>query len=221
MDDETDQRPAVSAPTRPRRVIKPSDVRRAELLDAAEAAFVESGIDAVSVADITNRAGVAKGTFYVHFSSRDDLLDALRVRLAEAAATQLAALPIPSEVDDWPDALDALVDGTLAFLAAHWSIHEILAHQPHAHGAGRGEEVVVDRLRERLRTVLRAGVESGALEAADIAVAADLLFDLLHAAGHRARGERPDASVVTDVTRRMVRGALLRDECQDTSRRTT
>jgi AcrR family transcriptional regulator len=211
MNDPTDQGRRSGPATGRRRVIKPSEVRRTELLDAAEAAFVEAGIAAVSVADITTRAGVAKGTFYVHFSSRDDLLVALRVRLAEAAATQLAALPIPSDAGGWPEALDALVDGTLGFLAAHWSIHEILAHQPHAHEDGRGEEIVVDRLRERLRKVLRAGVESGALEAADVAVAADLLFDLLHAAGHRARGARPEASVVAAVTRRMVRGALLRD----------
>lgn len=46
------------------------------LLEAAEAEFAEHGIDA-SVADITRRAGVAKGTFFRHFATKDELITAI------------------------------------------------------------------------------------------------------------------------------------------------
>lgn len=43
---------------------------RQQLLDAAEAAFGQRGYFAASVADITRRARVAQGTFYVYFPSK-------------------------------------------------------------------------------------------------------------------------------------------------------
>ena len=45
---------------------------RIELLRAAEAAFTERGLAAARVEDITERAGVSKGAFYLHFQSKDD-----------------------------------------------------------------------------------------------------------------------------------------------------
>jgi len=46
------------------------------LLAAAEQEFGEQGI-AASVADITRRAGLAKGTFFRHFATKDDLITAI------------------------------------------------------------------------------------------------------------------------------------------------
>ena len=45
-----------------------------KLLDAADILVKERGFDAVSVDDIVASCGVAKGTFYHYFSSKDDLL---------------------------------------------------------------------------------------------------------------------------------------------------
>jgi AcrR family transcriptional regulator len=43
-----------------------------DLLRAAEAAFAERGLTRARVADITARAGVSKGAFYLHFKSKED-----------------------------------------------------------------------------------------------------------------------------------------------------
>ncbi|WP_437679525.1 TetR/AcrR family transcriptional regulator [Sorangium sp. So ce131] len=45
---------------------------RIELLRAAEVIFTERGLTAARVEDITERAGVSKGAFYLHFQSKDD-----------------------------------------------------------------------------------------------------------------------------------------------------
>lgn len=47
------------------------------LYAAADALFTQYGFDEVSVDRIVEEAGVAKGTFYVHFESRDSLLETL------------------------------------------------------------------------------------------------------------------------------------------------
>ena len=70
-------------------VKKPPDVRRNELLDSAQDLFFSKGYEATTVADIMERAGVSKGGFYHHFTSKDDLLEALVERMATRAMARL------------------------------------------------------------------------------------------------------------------------------------
>lgn len=70
-------------------VKKAADVRRGELLDAAQALFFSKGYEATTVADIIEQAGVSKGGFYHHFTAKDDLLEALGERLADETVTCL------------------------------------------------------------------------------------------------------------------------------------
>jgi AcrR family transcriptional regulator len=50
---------------------------RAELMQAARRLYAARSFDSVTVDDVVNAAEVAKGTFYVHFDSLDDLQSAL------------------------------------------------------------------------------------------------------------------------------------------------
>ena len=59
------------------RVIKDADVRKNEILDAATILFAEKGADHTSVADIMTAVGIAKGTLYHHFKSKEEIMDAL------------------------------------------------------------------------------------------------------------------------------------------------
>src|SRR4051794_30538508 len=96
---------------------KPPAQRRTELLDAAEALIAQAGADKLTVDAITTRAGVAKGTYYVYFSTKDDVLQALRDRLAdeilaghEAALLQIDAGDHVARLDRWiADAIEGRV----------------------------------------------------------------------------------------------------------------
>ena len=59
------------------RIVKEADVRKNEILDAAGILFSEKGYDNTSVTDIMNAVGIAKGTLYHHFKSKEDIMDAL------------------------------------------------------------------------------------------------------------------------------------------------
>lgn len=54
-----------------------ADERPQELLDAALEVFVERGFAAARLDEVARRAGVSKGTVYLYFSSKEDLLKAL------------------------------------------------------------------------------------------------------------------------------------------------
>lgn len=59
------------------RIVKEADVRKNEILDAAAHLFAEKGFDNTSVADIMAAVGIAKGTLYHHFKSKENIMDAL------------------------------------------------------------------------------------------------------------------------------------------------
>lgn len=65
------------------RVVKEAAVRRNEILDAAEELFVTKGFDATSINDILERVGVARGTLYYHFKSKEEILNAMIERMTE------------------------------------------------------------------------------------------------------------------------------------------
>ena len=60
---------------------------RSALIIAARNLFGERGIDAVTIQDITDAADVGKGSFYYHFDSKEEVLQAA----AEDVLTQFAA----------------------------------------------------------------------------------------------------------------------------------
>jgi AcrR family transcriptional regulator len=59
------------------RISKDPDVRKSELIEAAEELFRENGFTQTSVSDIVKKVGVAQGTFYYYFDSKDDALNAV------------------------------------------------------------------------------------------------------------------------------------------------
>lgn len=58
--------------------------RRAQILDAAAQVFASKGFHAATVRDVARAAGVADGTIYNYFGSKNDLLLALLDRLNES-----------------------------------------------------------------------------------------------------------------------------------------
>lgn len=63
---------------------------RQQLLDAALRVADRNGLTSLSVNDVTREAGVAKGTFYVHFPDRTSLLVALHRRFHDELFERIA-----------------------------------------------------------------------------------------------------------------------------------
>lgn len=63
------------------RAYLPKEERREQILEAALACFVRGGYHATHVSDVVDEAGVARGTFYLHFESKHDVFEALVDRM--------------------------------------------------------------------------------------------------------------------------------------------
>ncbi|MEZ4770925.1 MAG: TetR/AcrR family transcriptional regulator [Caldilineales bacterium] len=79
------------------RTVKEPDIRRAEILDAAQQLFYAKGYEHTSVQDIIDQVGIAKGTFYHYFGSKIELLDCLVEQLADQGIALME--PIASSPD--------------------------------------------------------------------------------------------------------------------------
>ncbi len=65
------------------RVVKEAEERREEILDAAEKLFAAKGFDNTSTGDILDAVGIARGTLYYHFKSKEDILDGVIQRITD------------------------------------------------------------------------------------------------------------------------------------------
>lgn len=65
--------------------------KRERILDAAEVIFAKHGFFAAKVSDVAKEAGVADGTIYLYFKSKDDLLISLFERRMQQLNTALKA----------------------------------------------------------------------------------------------------------------------------------
>ena len=62
--------------------MRKGDLKRAQILDAAEKLFFERGYDRTSIQDILDALGMSKGGFYHYFDAKDDVLREISARRA-------------------------------------------------------------------------------------------------------------------------------------------
>ena len=69
-----------------------SDERKAQILSAAESVFTKKGFDEARMDDIAEKTGLSKGTLYLYFKSKDDLIIAILDRIFQREFRQLENL---------------------------------------------------------------------------------------------------------------------------------
>src|SRR6059058_2171726 len=106
---ETAQLGATAAAKLPRTARGERTLRK--ILDAAREEFGARGFSDTSIVGITQRAGVALGTFYTYFDSKEELFQAL----VRDMSAQVAETVGPAFVGS-PHALDAAREGLKLFL---------------------------------------------------------------------------------------------------------
>jgi AcrR family transcriptional regulator len=97
---------------------------RDKLLEAAEIEFGEKGFHVAAISGITHRAGVALGTFYTYFESKEELFAALVSFMSERTRQWVG-----ERVADAPDRLSAErlgLEAYIEFVRQHKGIYRII-----------------------------------------------------------------------------------------------
>lgn len=98
---------------------------REKLLAAAEIEFGDKGFHDAAISGITSRAGVALGTFYVYFESKEEIFRALVAHMGTLTRHWIA-----ERVDASPDRLTAEERGVAAFIefvGLHQNLYRIVS----------------------------------------------------------------------------------------------
>jgi AcrR family transcriptional regulator len=178
------------------------------LLDAAAAEFGEKGFHESSVVSITSRAGMALGSFYTYFDSKETLFRALVKDMSAQVRDNVA--PALAEATDGIDSEGRALSAFLAFAREHKEIYRIIDEAEfvapdawNAHYLG-----TVERIIERLRAAEARGELSGPVdEAHGWAIMGMNVFLGLR---YGVLGEERDVAEVAAVANAMVRNGLGR-----------
>ncbi|WP_167202892.1 TetR/AcrR family transcriptional regulator [Actinomyces respiraculi] len=145
------------APTPAPRTTKPSAQRRAEILDAALHLFTTKGVQATSVEDIMRAVGIAKGTLYYHFRSKDEILHALIARTIDQTVARARA------VVDGPGDTTHTFLGVVATMRVETSERE-LAHAFHGPESTELHLLSIVEMVRAMTPILTEVVERGVAE---------------------------------------------------------
>jgi AcrR family transcriptional regulator len=162
------------------------DANRAEILDAAEAAFAREGLHNASMRSIAAAAGFSTAAIYLFFENRQHLLaDTITRRgdeLNDLIESVVRATPEPLA------ALHAVADATVAFFTDHTPFRRIL-HElrggraivgPALEDYAAGVEERMDRAQRLLGGVVEAGQAQGSIRSGNAHAIAQLYMVLVN-----------------------------------------
>lgn len=142
------------------RVVKDAEERRNEILDAANELFAQKGFDGTSTNDILEKVGIARGTLYYHFKSKEDIMDALierySVRLIGAAQEIAADKSIP--------VVERIIRVIMALNISDGSTQEIMEHIHKPQNAlmhQKIQKVLINGVTPILADIIREGITQG------------------------------------------------------------
>jgi AcrR family transcriptional regulator len=136
--------------------------KRNRILDAAQNLFLRYGVKRTALDDVVREAGIAKGTLYLYFDSKDALFAAVAEQLcAEVLRNAEEAIASPSS------STSRIVGCLDAYIG---SMHRLTAQSPHIAELTESKEALAAaiygafnrKMRDLLRKMLRdSGIERG------------------------------------------------------------
>ncbi len=143
------------------------DTRRSQILTAAMVIFARKGFDGAKIADIAKAAGLAEGSIYNYFRSKDELLAHIPRQLVQPALTQvLDRLPPPATAEELGAFLLQLGTAFVDRVRIHAPLFKVFfSALPRLSPAGRAMylQLVQTHAASRLERILRHGVRAGYL----------------------------------------------------------
>jgi AcrR family transcriptional regulator len=165
-----------------RRVVKPAEERRREILEAALDLFSTKGFDETTVQDIASAAGVAIGTVYLYFASKEHVLlglyDDFNAGMHEGFHSVFQTVADKrTRGEDVPDGyvIDSILDIEVAYCVANRKALEVIARYTPRPEIAREALARDRRFVESMADSFMKGMVKGSLHTSDAEMTAYLL----------------------------------------------
>jgi TetR/AcrR family fatty acid metabolism transcriptional regulator len=201
-----------------RRVVKQAEQRRAEILEAALHLFSSKGFHDTTMEEVAREAGVAKGTIYLYFQSKEHLLLALKRDfmqgltdvVANIVADAIEQLEAGQKEIDYRDIIDDIFQGVVDYHTSRREEVEVVVRQ------SPSPDLVHEALeleREYLALVtsaFRTGMEFGLVHTEDPEMTAHLIIAAIrdNIATCLCYGEPSDIERLVEASKQMLYKAL-------------
>ncbi|MEU7008809.1 TetR/AcrR family transcriptional regulator [Streptomyces sp. NPDC046332] len=171
--------------------------KRTQILQAALVVFAEHTVAATPVPVIAREAGVAAGTLYRYWPSKEALANAVYQEAKGTFTSYLTrGVPAPTTAEDVAEAYSSMWANLVAFAHDHPDALAFLEHQQHASYLDATSEAMAEEAEAPAVELIRSGQRLGVLRAADPQLLITMIFGafvgLTKAA--RARGGLPPAA---------------------------
>jgi len=185
--------------------------RREEIISAAAVKFAEKGYHNVGMREIADAMAIRSASLYNHFSSKEEILYAICLRVTEEPVRQ--QLPLLDAPGTPAGRLAQLVRGHLLHLA-HRQVEHLVGLHEMAELTPEHRDVINAHRRHyqrRVEDVINAGVRTGELAVQDVPLAALFLLDALNGFSRWFRPDGPlSAAAVADRYVHLAIDGLLR-----------
>jgi AcrR family transcriptional regulator len=192
--------------------------RTREIMAAARTLFEQRGPDAMTMEEVAAAAGVAKGTVYLYFQSKDDLIQALLAQVGENILRDLeASLVAPGTP---PEKLIRLVSVLLEYLNRERLLFPIYAREL-VQGEGESRDGFRRRFQEMeeqfvalVTRLFAEGIAAGQFIPANPRLLTFLIRGLIRATGYyqKAEGQADAAKEALPVILTLISSGLIREK---------
>ncbi|QDQ02122.1 TetR/AcrR family transcriptional regulator [Lysinibacillus fusiformis] len=139
---------------------KEAEERKNEILDAADELFAQRGFDGTSTNEILEKVGIARGTLYYHFKSKEDIMDAL----IERYSVNLLETAQEIATDKTIAINERIIGVVMALNLSGGSSKEIMEHIHKPQNAlmhQKIQKVIINGVPPILTGIIREGIEQG------------------------------------------------------------
>lgn len=159
-----------------------SDERKNQIINAAEGVFTEKGFDQARMDDIAEETGLSKGTLYLYFKSKDELIIAILDRMFQREFKQLENLDQPAEsaTDAIWNITKLLTKEILSLLRLIPIVYQFLALAFRNKYVQKAMKKYINRYLDILIPIIQRGIDSGEfrqVDAREVAVAMGAMIE--------------------------------------------
>jgi AcrR family transcriptional regulator len=150
-----------------KRTTKAPEVRRQDLMDAAVRVFKDKGIARTTVSDITTAADVAKGTFYLYFDSKEQLLGSIKEQFVDEILAHPTGQFERVGREDWWGLVDSVVESWTDFMLEREEMIQVIMQEPMTPESYQVFAECEARVDAMFASGIAAGIEAGAFKTGD------------------------------------------------------
>ncbi|MFN8428194.1 MAG: TetR/AcrR family transcriptional regulator [Anaerolineales bacterium] len=159
-----------------------SDERKAQIINAAEDVFTQKGFNEARMDDIADKTGLSKGTLYLYFKSKDDLIIAILDRMFRREMKQMEGLDQAglSAADAIWKMTEAVTNNILGFVRLVPIVYQFLALAFRNKYVQKALKKYINQYIDMITPIIEQGIKSGEfrkVNAREVAIAMSAIIE--------------------------------------------